>query len=351
MAKRKRLTPAKAEYLEAPTGLEHKAFGALSGPPIAQVSGNAAAVAALDEVSAVLQQARDEGRMIQALPLSAIEDAHLVRDRLASGLVGDLTQGDEDWQALKDSLRARGQQVPIEVLDLGAGRYGLISGWRRLTVLRQLAQEADPGTGDGPSEVLALIRQPETSAAAYVAMVEENEIRVGLSFFERARIVVQAVDQGVYRNEKTALQGLFSTARPAKRSKIKSFIPVVRQLGDILCFPTHIPERTGLALSKALTQDAGFAERLAGVLQAGKPAAAQDEALLLAEALKGSLRAATEPVSESVCQPVKPAETQLVLDLIPGVRLSARRGRVVLDGGEVTPGFIERLQDWVRSQG
>ncbi len=59
MAKRKRLTPAKAEYLSAPTGPEAKAFAAMSGPPIAQVSGDAAAVAALSEVSAVLQQAHN----------------------------------------------------------------------------------------------------------------------------------------------------------------------------------------------------------------------------------------------------------------------------------------------------
>lgn len=342
MAKRKRLTPAKAEYLTAPSGLEHKAFGTLTGPPIAQVSGDAAAVAALGEVSAVLQQAREEGRMIQSLSLAAIEDAHLVRDRLARDPASDQMQADEEWQALKDSLRARGQQVPIEVLELGEGRYGLISGWRRLTVLRQLAQESGED-GDPAPEVLALIRRPETSAAAYVAMVEENEIRVGLSFFERARIVVQAVDQRVYRNEKKALQGLFSTARPAKRSKIKSFIPVVRELGEILRFPTHIPERTGLALSKALTQDPGFAKRLSDMLEAGDLGTAQDEALVFAKALK--------PVAVSVKPPAKPKESQLIQELIPGVHLSARRGRVVLEGGEVNPGFIERLQDWVRSQG
>ena len=323
MAKRKRLTPAKA-----PSGLETKAFGAQSGPPIAQVSGDAAAAAALSEVTAVLQQARDEGRMIQSLPLSAIEGEHLVRDRLA----GDLSEADEDWQALEDSLQSRGQQVPIEVLDLGAGRYGLISGWRRLTALRQLAQEQG---GEAP-EVLALIRQPETSSEAYVAMVEENEIRVGLSFFERARIVVQAVDQRVYDSEKQALQSLFSTARPAKRSKIKSFIPLVRELGDVLRFPTYIPERLGLALSKALSEDAGFAARLNAALAATPPENAEAEAKILNAALK--------PAVEPVTQPPKP-------ELVPGITLSSGRGRVVLDGDRVTPDFVARLQDWIRRQG
>lgn len=330
MARRKRLTPAKAEYLTAPTGLEHKALAAMTGPPIAQVSGDAAAAAALSEVSAVLQLARDEGRMIQSLPLASIEEGHLVRDRLA----GDQMLADEDWLALKDSLRARGQQVPIEVLDLGDGHYGLISGWRRLTALRQLADET---VAEAP-QVLAFIRQPETSSDAYVAMVEENEIRVGLSFFERARVVVRAVDQGVYHDEKQALQSLFSTARPAKRSKIKSFIPLVRELGDVLRFPTHIPERTGLALSKALARDAGFARHLGAALVAGSPATPQEEAGILTGALK-------QPARSSA-----PEETVLAAEVIPGVRMSVRRGRVVLDGGEVTPDFIERLQAWVRSQ-
>lgn len=332
MAKRKRLTPAKAEYLAAPSGLETKAFGAQSGPPIAQVSGDAAAAAALSEVTAVLQQARDEGRMILSLPLSAIEGEHLVRDRLA-GDPEAMGAADEDWQALKDSLLSRGQQVPIEVLDLGAGRYGLVSGWRRLTALRQLAREQG---GETP-EVLALIRQPETSAQAYVAMVEENEIRVGLSFFERARIVVQAVEQRVYDSEKQALQSLFSTARPAKRSKIKSFIPLVRELGGILRFPTAIPEHLGLTLSKAMLADAGFAAHLSRLLSARPPGTAQDEVALLKQALK-------RPVGA-----VEPAPAPQ--ELIPGLRLSTGRGRVVLDGRQVTPEFVARLQDWLRTQG
>ena len=50
-------------------------------------------------------------------------------------------------------------------------------------------------------------------------MVEENEIRVGLSYYERARIVAKAVAQGVFETEKQALQRLFHTASRPKRSK------------------------------------------------------------------------------------------------------------------------------------
>lgn len=72
---------------------------------------------------------------------------------------------------LVESLRTRGQQTPVEVVALEGGRYGLISGWRRVQALRRLCAE----TGDAArfGTVLALLRQPRDAAEAYVAMVEE----------------------------------------------------------------------------------------------------------------------------------------------------------------------------------
>jgi ParB family chromosome partitioning protein len=78
--------------------------------------------------------------------------------------------------ALKASLAARGQQTPIEVVELVEGRYGLISGWRRLHALR----------ANGAKTVKAIITAPREVSDAYVAMIEKNEIRVDLSYFERA---------------------------------------------------------------------------------------------------------------------------------------------------------------------
>ena len=99
--------------------------------PIAAVAGQSASEAALAELSDTLRSAREEGRLIQALPLDAIEADHLVRDRLVAD--------EEEMQTLISSIRARGQQTPVEVMALEGGRYGLISGWRRLTALRRLA--------------------------------------------------------------------------------------------------------------------------------------------------------------------------------------------------------------------
>ncbi len=216
MAKRKRLTPARPDYLEdnrpAP-GLNpmFPTDAPRTTPPVAQVAGATAAQAALEELSGELRAARAEGRLVQDLPLDSIEETYLVRDRLAAD--------DADMEALKESLKARGQQTPIEVVELAEGRYGLISGWRRMTALRALAAETGEARFD---TVRAFLRQPQSASDAYVAMVEENEIRVGLSYYERARIVARAAEQGVYPDEAAALRGLFASAGPSDPKSARS---------------------------------------------------------------------------------------------------------------------------------
>ena len=215
-----------------------------------------------------MEEARAEGRLVQAIPLDQIDPGHLVRDRIEAE--------EEELRTLMESLRARGQQTPIELVDRGesaAPRYGLISGWRRLAALKRLAEEEDRfGT------VLALIRAPKTASDAYVAMVEENEIRVGLSYYERARIVVKSVEQGVFDDRRTALRTLFANVSRAKRSKIGSFTRIVEALDGALRFPSAIGERTGLDLARRLDEDPELAGRLKGELR--KPPAPDAEAEL-----------------------------------------------------------------------
>lgn len=316
MSKRKRLTPA--QFLEgAPSETS-------SRPPIAQVAAETAAMAAFEEVAGELRRAEAEGRMVLSLDLDQVAADHLIRDRVVSD--------DDDLRALRDSLRARGQQVPIEVVDRGPGsqpRYGLISGWRRLLALWDLwDQTGDPRFG----RVLALVRRPDTAPAAYVAMIEENEIRAGLSFYERARITLMAVQAGVFETEKKALQSLFSAASDAKRSKVKSFIPLVQALDGALRFPARIPERTGLALSKAL-EEVGFAARLRDQLMRNPAATPEAEALVLARAMR--------PEKGS-----KPPNSD-----VSGIRLTPRKGGVLLEGPGVDANFVARLKDWLSRPG
>lgn len=342
---RKRLIPFDGNWgaeSDDPASVAAQAPGRLPGAcaPIARVAGETATQAALDEVAATLTRVRDEGRMVVDLPLDAVDPGHQSRDRLAVD--------PEALAELKDSIRARGQQAPVEVVDLGQGHYGLISGWRRLRALQDLAAE----TGDARfTRVLALIRRPKDRAEAYVAMVEENEIRADLSFFERARIVRQSLDDGVFDSEKQALQSLFSTVSYGKRSKIKSFLPVVDELGYALRFPARVSERLGLALSAVLVADRDAGERIRSALEAAAPDSAEAEAKLLAAAMAPPPRPAPAPTAPPASEPLPDPEMPDPWLIAPGIRIAARRGRVELEGEGVNPGLIDRLQTWLRGQG
>lgn len=332
MAKRKRLTVPGEVFLDegALGGQEPPALfapmGAMpSAPPIARVAAEAAASAALEDLAREVSEARAGGRMILSLPLDAVEADYLVRDRVHAD--------PEELAALMASIRERGQQVPIEVTALPEGRYGLISGWRRLTALRRL-QEEDPQFG----HVLAILRRPDTAATAYLAMVEENELRVGLSYYERARIVLKTVEQGVFPDAQTALARLFAPASRAKRSKIGSFLRIVQGLDGALRFPSHIPERLGLVLSRALDQDKALAERIAKALEA-------DPALQPAAEL-----------SQIEAQLARPAGAQKTpeperSEALPGVFVQIGSGRMTLSGPKVTADFQTRLLALLRQLG
>lgn len=324
MAKRKRLTPAQTAFLAPETPLETKSMAA--PPPIAQVSEESALSAALEDLAGVLSSARQEGRFIEDLSLDQIVTDHLMRDRIIAE--------DDEMDALVESIRARGQQMPIEVSPISEGQYGLISGWRRVAALNRLHAE----TGEVQfASVKALVRDPETSAEAYVAMVEENEIRVGLSFYERARIVMRAAHEGVYSSQNEALKGLFGAASAAKRSKIKSFIPLVESLDRVLQNPSRISERLGLALSKRLSEEPAFAGQLRDALLRVAPRDGAAEVALLTQEVAGKGRG------------VNPSDkAPKGEEVLPGVWLSLGRGSVTLKGAD--DALVKRLRQWLVGQ-
>jgi ParB/RepB/Spo0J family partition protein len=328
MAKRKRLTVPGAVDFEIGESAPAVAndppalFAPLGAPPIARVAAESAASAALTDLARELTEARDSGRLIQALALDLIDTDYLVRDRVHAD--------PEELEALMASMRQRGQQVPIEVTALPNGRYGLISGWRRMTALRRLAKYGPEFT-----KVLAILRRPDTAATAYLAMVEENELRVGLSYYERARIVLRATEQGVFPDTQTALARLFAPASRAKRSKIGSFFRIVHALDGTLRFPSHIPERLGLTLSRALDQDTGLATAIADSLEAD-PALQPHREIERLE----SLVAPKKPA------PKLPPAPHLHLngtEELPGVFVETGLGAITFRGPNVTALFQMRL--------
>jgi ParB/RepB/Spo0J family partition protein len=335
MAKRKRLIPssfgpdtvsdmAQTGPATAPDTKAHlqPGLGSSNAPPIARVAGDASAQAALSEMSDEWIRARREGRLVQALPLDAIEIDHLVRDRIV--------MDEEELANLMASIAEHGQRTPIEVTEITPGRFGLISGWRRYKALSRLfGQENDAKF----STVQALLRQPDTASDAYIAMVEENEIRQGLSYYERARIAARAADVGVFTSERQALQRLFAAASRPRRSKIGSFIAIYRQLDSGLRFPAAIPERLGLALAKALEEKA---DRVAGLLSDLKcnpqTTVASEQAILTRFAARGSTKGMDKKGS------------------VPAVSTLSGTGRsrvVTLSGPGVDLAFRARLQDWL----
>lgn len=313
-------------------------------PPIAQVSGQSAEAAALREITLGIEAARAEGRMVVEVPLADIAPGHLARDRIALER--------EDLEALKASIRSHGQRVPAEITPLrgaaaaGAGAeaegapayaWGLISGWRRLRALSELYDETD----DPRFSVLrALVRPPEEAAASYVAMVEENEIRVGLSYYERARIVAEAAARGVFADQSAALRSLFATASRAKRSKIASFIAIHEDLGDLLHFPAGIPERLGLALVSRLRF--GDRGRIRAALTEARPATATAEIALL----ERLARAPRPDVSRA-----KPAGEVLRPGVAMVLERKAGRIAVSLSGKGVDDALLEEVRAALRRLG
>lgn len=338
MAKRKRLTPPREDFLtEAATAPK----AALA--PIAQVVGDAAGIAGAQEMADALNAARSEGRLLLNLPLDDVDPAYLVRDRLAAN--------DAEMEELCASLKARGQQMPIEVAELGAGRYGLISGWRRLSALKRLRDETREQRFE---TILARVTAPADASQAYLAMVEENEVRAGLSYYERARIVVKAVEAGVFQDEKDALRSLYAAASRAKRSKIKSFVGVVRALDTGLQYPVAIGERLGLELARRLTEDMTFRDKVLDALAQGANTGHEAEQLVLKQALSAGLE--TKAASGSMSPgPSRARTAPAVQEKEDGgqdvhVTYEAGAGRLVLTGRGVTPQLHRALKDWLAMQ-
>lgn len=327
MAKRKRLSPmALASPSEGPAPLPQEPRGARA--PIADVAAQTALQAAFDEVSHELSLARSSGRMVLALALDSVDLQHLVRDRLI--------EDDEDMQALRESLRTRGQQMPIEVMDLGHGHYGLISGWRRLKALQALHD----ATGDPRfASVQALVRQPDTAGDAYRAMVEENEIRANLSYYERARIAAKAAEQGAFPTARLAVRDLFATASRAKRSKINSFLELYNAFDATLRFPAAITERQGLALARRLSEEAGAAAEMTAQLRRATPETAEAEQAVLA-GLVTSASKAKAPAKSRRSTDTRPAGKGPEQD----VSVEARPGYLLLTGAGVDAALIRSIE-------
>lgn len=296
-----------------------------------------------------LAEAREQGQVIDLIPVDRIDGDYLVRDRMV--------QEEDDLQALMASIQARGQQMPIEIVRLdredAEPRFGLISGWRRLTALRRLHRDTDDPRF---AVARALVVRPETAQDAYLAMVEENEIRVDVSHYERARIALKAVEQGVFPDQRAALRGLYASTTRSKRSKIGTFVGLVEAFDDILNFPTAISEKLGLAMAREMVRDEGFAPRLRIALARNPRPTPATEVKVLVGALTEV--AARTPEPEPAPDPLparrkdhsalsEPVEIPLVEGLT--LRFHPARNRLELIGDRVTDDLAHEIAEFLRS--
>lgn len=258
MAKRRKLTtPSSEDLTRMEEEFRHETSAASPMAPIAQVAAEAAQSVPVTDPDIRAEQARNAadaqalrdsesaGLLIREIPLEQINPEDMVRDRALLS--------EDEMMELRGSIAASGLRLPIELYALttpeGKLRYGILSGYRRFKAVSGLLAL----TGDVKySKIKALIRQPGSVPDAFAAMVEENEIRAGLSPFERGRISSIAVQMNVFASTEEAVNKMFAAASKAKRSKIRSFALIFEELGDLLTFPEALSEKQGLRLSAAL---------------------------------------------------------------------------------------------------
>lgn len=281
-----------------------------------------------------LDQLRSEGRVVLDIPVDDIAVDHLARDRV--GLDSD------EMRALAKSIFAHGQRIPIEVAALPPGSdapYGLISGWRRLNALNELKRQTKDDRFD---YVQALVRQPKDSADAYLSMVEENEVRVGLSYYERAKVAAETTQLGVFETEKKALLTLFASASRAKRSRIRQFLILYHAFNDLLKYPHEIGERLGLALSSMLKIDPTLAAEWRNRLRAADAETLEAELLVLGSFLPPPQEDKPAPKSPRAPQDRAPSSPQSEY-YGPGWHAALRGNKIVISGDDVSEDFFDTL--------
>ncbi len=191
------------------------------------------------------------------LPLNAIDAAALPRDRLALD--------DNALEELKTSISLHGLRQPIEVYELcepqGPLLYGLISGLRRLTAMRALADMVP----DRFPTIPAFLRHPQDSGEAVAAMVGENEQRADITPWERGLILVRCRNGGLFDTLDAAVAALHPFAPAMKRSRLRALAHVVEELDGLLEGPTALSQRQMLRLAAALR--GGWAELIRTALE------------------------------------------------------------------------------------
>jgi len=154
----------------------------------------------------------------------------------------------------------------------------------------------------------------------------------------------------VFVSVEVAVDQLFAAASKAKRSKIRSFAAIHEALGDLLNFPTHLSERSGLQLATAL-RSAGPEPFRKSLVQQEPVSMAEEQRVL--DRTVASLDARKDPARGGRPSQKSNVRQMEPLALVSGGTLSASLSdtglTLHLTGQQITPIEAREIMERVRN--
>ncbi|MEM8848705.1 MAG: ParB N-terminal domain-containing protein [Pseudomonadota bacterium] len=273
-----------------------------------------------DALAHELVRLKKAGLVTDLVSVHDVQTSKLTRDRfLAQSL---------DLEDLKESLREIGLSNPIRVAPDGAGGYDLVQGLRRLTAYRELLAE----TGDARWATIpaGLLPHGESEADLYRRMVDENLIRKDVSFAEMANLAMAYAAEGVdgCGSVDQAVNVLFASTGPQKRSYIRRFALVMARLGKVLEHPSGMSRKLGLDLADRLEGDPVAVRTISDALRSEPHRDAASEGAILRAILDQG--GANRPAKARAAPRARRGRVALTVPVGPGVRCTATDGKMEL---------------------
>lgn len=263
---------------------------------------------------------KKSGLVVDLVPLDLIDASKLTRDRSQSA--------DLDLADLKASLRDIGLSNPIRVEPSKGGRFELVEGMRRLSAYRELlAETQDDRWARIPAGLLVA---GGDEAALYRRMVDENMVRKDISFAEMAQLALAYADShvGGCADVDEAVNRLYASAAPQKRTYIRRFAMLLRRTGGALSHPAAIPRALGLRLADLTEGDPDFMRNLTEKLRLEPDRNAEKELAILRDAVDS--RAEVRTTKPRGRPAGRRGRVVLSVPVGPGVRCTAADGKMEL---------------------